>query len=132
MFRGLRGKTGFSRELKVTFDQLMRQWGFQPIRHCPGRYVLSSTRYSGPPQDLAGGGVAVFEFRVETARDLVLVTPLPEGAGLISYRRADGTFLHTLNTASGFQRKLRQLGISLPKSAGGASSAAPAIAIQEG
>jgi hypothetical protein len=132
MFRGLRGKTGFSRELKVTFDQLMRQWGFQPIRHCPGRYVLSSARYSGPPQALAGAGLAVFEFRVETARDLVAVTPLQEGAGLISYRRADGTFLHTLNTASGFQRKLRQLGISFPKSSGGAPSPAPAIAIEEG
>jgi hypothetical protein len=128
----LQGKMGFRRELKVTFDQLMRQWNFQPIRHCPGRYVLSSARYSGPPQDLAGAGVAVFEFRVETARDLVLVTPLPEGAGLISYRRADGTFLHTLNTASGFQRKLRQLGISFPKSAGGAPRATPAIAIEKG
>lgn len=119
-------------ELKVTFDQLMRQWNFQPIHHCPGRYVLSSARYSGPPQDLAGAGVAVFEFRVETARDPILVTPLPDGAGLISYRRADGTFLHTLNTASGFQRKLRQLGISFPKSAGGAPSATPAIAIEKG
>jgi hypothetical protein len=128
----LQGKMGFRRELKVTFDQLMRQWNFQPIHHCPGRYVLSSARYSGPPQDLAGAGVAVFEFRVETARDPVLVTPLPEGAGLISYRRADGTFLHTLNTASGFQRKLRQLGISFPKSAGGAPSATPAIAIEKG
>jgi hypothetical protein len=119
------------REWKVTFDQLMRQRDFQPIRHCPGRYVLSSARYSGPPQDLAGAGLAVFEFRVEAARDLVLVTPLPEGAGLISYQQADGAFLHTLNTAPGFQRKLRQLGISLPEFAGGASSAAPATAIEE-
>lgn len=116
----------------MTFDQLMRQWNFQPIHHCAGRYVLSSARCSGPPQDLAGNGAAAFEFRVETAPDPVLVTPLPEGAGLISYRRADGTFLHTLNTASGFQRKLRQLGISFPKSAGGAPSVTPAIAIEEG
>lgn len=116
----------------MIFDQLMQQWGFQPIRHCPGRYVLSSARHSGPPQDLAGAALAVFEFRVEAARDLVLVTPLQAGAGLISYRRADGTFLHTLNTTAGFQRKLRQLGISLPQSAGGSSSAAPATAIQEG
>jgi hypothetical protein len=105
------------KELQVSFDELMRQWDFQPIRHCPGRYVLSSARYSGPPQDLAGAGLAVFEFRVERARDLVLVTPLGEGGGLISYRRVDGAFLHTLNTASGFERKLRQLGISLPESA---------------
>ena len=116
----------------MTFDQLMRQWDFQPIRHCPGRFLLSSARFSGPPQDLAGPGLAVFKFRVEAARDLVFVTPLPGGADLISYRRTDAAFLHTLNTASGFQRKLRQLGISLPESAGGAASAAPAIAIEEG
>jgi hypothetical protein len=124
--------TGCGKELKVTFDQLLRQWDFRPIRHCPGRYVLSSARYSGPPQDLAGAGLAVFEFRVQAALDMVFVTPLPEGAGLISYQQADGAFLHTLNTAPGFQRKLRQLGISLPESAGGTSSAAAALVIEEG
>jgi len=40
----------------------------------------------------------------------VIVTPLEDG-GLISYRKADGRFLHTLNTREGLDRKLRQLGI---------------------
>jgi hypothetical protein len=44
----------------------------------------------------------------------VVVTPLIVG-GLISYRRPDGTFLHTLNTAEGFARKLSDLGIELPR-----------------
>jgi hypothetical protein len=44
------------------------------------------------------------------ARDPVIVTPFEDG-GLISYRKADGMFLHTLNTREGFERKLRQLGV---------------------
>jgi hypothetical protein len=44
------------------------------------------------------------------ARDPVIATPFEDG-GLISYRKADGHFLHTLNTRDGFERKLRQLGI---------------------
>jgi len=52
------------------------------------------------------------EYRVEAAKDAVLVVELDDG-GLISYRRADGSFLHTLNTTEGFRRKLTQLGIDL-------------------
>jgi hypothetical protein len=40
----------------------------------------------------------------------VIVTPFDDG-GLISYRRPDGMFLHTLNTREGLERKLRQLGV---------------------
>jgi hypothetical protein len=52
-------------------------------------------------------------FRVAGAPDEVLVARLDDGAGVISYRRADGTLLHTLGTAAGFARKLAQLGIEL-------------------
>jgi hypothetical protein len=50
---------------------------------------------------------------VPTARDPVVVGRLDQG-GLISYQRRDGTYVHTLNTQAGFERKLRQLGIMLP------------------
>jgi hypothetical protein len=43
---------------------------------------------------------------------VVLVAVLDAG-GIISYEREDGSILHTLNTTSGFHRKLRQLGINL-------------------
>jgi predicted methyltransferase len=46
------------------------------------------------------------------ARDPVLVVEF-EGGGLISYLREAGTLMHTLNTAEGFRRKLRQLGVEL-------------------
>jgi hypothetical protein len=47
---------------------------------------------------------------VGVARDPVVVTSFGDG-GLISYRKVNGTFLHTLNTLERFERKLRQLGI---------------------
>ena len=62
------------------------------------------------PQELLVDEIKVKEYRVDSARDVVLVVRL-EGGGLISYRREDGSFLHTLNTPEGFMRKLLQLGI---------------------
>ena len=37
---------------------------------------------------------------------------------MISYKRDDGSFLHTLNTEEGFERKLKQLGIDLRRKEG--------------
>ena len=64
-----------------------------------------------PPEALIG--IAdVREFHVSAAKDAVLVVRLIDG-GLISYKRSDGSYLHTLNTAEGFARKLTKLGIRL-------------------
>jgi hypothetical protein len=54
--------------------------------------------------------VRVTEHLVPTAKDPVVVAPLNDG-GLISYRKPDGTYLHTLNSREGYERKLQQLGI---------------------
>lgn len=62
------------------------------------------------PEDIAPGANGGSDHVCVTARDPVIVTPLDAG-GLISYRKADGMFLHTLNSREGFERKLRQLGI---------------------
>lgn len=62
-------------------------------------------------QELLGDNFEVVEFRVKAARDVVIVARFNDG-GLISYRRDDGSFIHTLNTQAGFLRKLQQLGIS--------------------
>jgi hypothetical protein len=56
--------------------------------------------------------IKISEHRSKAAVDQVLVAPLA-GGGIISYRRPDGSFLHTLNNQEGFERKLRQLGIDL-------------------
>jgi hypothetical protein len=54
--------------------------------------------------------VQLAEHRVTAAKDPVIVASLDDG-GLISYRKPDGTFVHTLNSREGFERKLQQLGI---------------------
>ena len=63
-----------------------------------------------PPEALLGDEVTTSEYHVKAARDTVIVARFSEG-GLITYKRADGTYLHTLNTEEGLARKLVQLGI---------------------
>ena len=94
----------------MKFDELMKARDWRPIRNCPGRYVLHGARNNLRPQDILGDEVEVNEFTVDAAKDTVLVVKLNDG-GLISYRRGDGSFLHTLNTPEGFRRKLAQLRI---------------------
>jgi hypothetical protein len=98
---------------KPTFAVLLSQREWKPIRNCPGRFVLSRALQDLSTEALAGPDEQIFRFRVEGARDVVAVVPFTDG-GLIDYERADGTVVHTLNTADGFSRKLRQLGITLP------------------
>ena len=52
------------------------------------------------------------EHIVVTAEDPVVVAVFEDG-GLISYRKPNGTYVHTLNSRDGFERKLQQLGIEL-------------------
>jgi hypothetical protein len=93
----------------VTFSALFDRWPWRPIPNCPGRYVLAAGPVGTPPRDMVQGANSSAHVSV-SARDPVIVTPFDDG-GLISYRKADGSFLHTLNTREGFERKLRQLDI---------------------
>ncbi|HEX8651207.1 MAG TPA: hypothetical protein VF708_10230 [Pyrinomonadaceae bacterium] len=97
----------------MIFKQLLESWDWKPIRNCPGRFVLSGAKADLSHQELLGEAVEVGVYRVDAAQDTVLVAKLDDG-GLISYHRADGSFVHTLNTPEGFRRKLRQLGIDSP------------------
>ena len=95
-----------------TFADLLAALPWQPIRNCPGRYRL--------PQHASAELAKIFpevsrgeRFRVPTAADEIAVIQLPSGGGILSYHRADGSVVHTLNTATGLTRKLRSLGIAL-------------------
>ena len=94
----------------ATLSELMRRFDGQAIPHCPGRYVLRGIDATEGPETVVGSDGTVTEHTVVTARDRVVVTRLGEW-GLISYARADGTWLHTVNTPEGFLRKLEDLGI---------------------
>ena len=96
----------------MTFDELRARWQWNPIRHCPGRLVMARGPSTMSPAELIGTRGAVVEFQPSQARDPVIVGRLDRG-GLISYRRNDGRYVHTLNSPEGFDRKLEQLGITL-------------------
>jgi hypothetical protein len=93
----------------MTFEELMMARPWQPIRNCPGRYVLPLTTET--PASVAGGDACLRGYRLATARDRVVVAHII-GGGIISYERPDGRYVHTLNTPEGFTRKLEQLGIT--------------------
>lgn len=97
----------------MSFDDLMNRWRWKPIRNCPGRFVLDKAVANLSMTELLGENVEAIEFHVDAAKDTVLVARIDQG-GIISYKREDGSLLHTINTAEGFKRKLRQLGIKLP------------------
>jgi hypothetical protein len=97
----------------VTFRELESRWSWRPIPGCPGRWVLSAGPSHVPPEDMVSRDVRIAEHRVAAVKDPVIVVSLDDG-GLISYRKPGGTFVHTLNSREGFERKLRQLGIDLP------------------
>ena len=80
------------------------------MRNCPGRYILTESPELQPGDIMPGAPVR--EFRVPSAPDPVLIVVF-DGGGIISYRKPDGSYQHTLNTTEGFRRKLEQLGISL-------------------
>ena len=97
--------------LEATYGSLLEAGKWQEIAGCPGRMVLRGGR-EATPQDLLGKAVEVRVFEVEGAPDPVHVGVV-RGGGLISYRKPDGQFVHTLNTPEGLARKLEQLGIDL-------------------
>jgi hypothetical protein len=95
----------------MTLGELQRMWGWKPIPGCPGRLKLVHPDPFLPLQVLLNDPLCVVEeYDSSLAPDRVLVVRLVDG-GLISYRRSDGSFVHTLNTPEGIRRKLLQLGI---------------------
>jgi hypothetical protein len=96
----------------MRFDELKSKWNWKPIHACSGRYVLLGVDNTLSPEALLNHEVEVSEFHVDKAKDIVIVAKFKDG-GLISYKKIDGTYLHTLNTIEGFERKLSQLEISL-------------------
>ena len=97
-----------------TFEAIRKAHPWRLIPHCPGRFVLPPAEFDGPPETLTGSTARPLHFENEKAADPIIVVDL-DGGGLICYRKPDGRYLHTLNSPEGFDRKLKQLGItSLP------------------
>jgi hypothetical protein len=97
----------------MTFAEIKARWPWKPIPHCPGRFVFAAGPTAMAPSEIAMQAAEPIEHVSSVARDPVVVTAFADG-GLISYRKSNATYLHTLNSREGFERKLRQLGVALP------------------
>lgn len=96
-----------------TFREVFNRWTWKPIRHCPGRYIFAEGVSRLTAGELTEGNFPVLELSTEIAADKVIVMKFDDGSGgIISYKKDDSFFLHTLNDAEGFARKLAQLRIN--------------------
>jgi len=93
-----------------SFDELKAAYAWSPIRNCPGRFLMRGGPRQLSPSEILGIGAELAEHGVSGAVDPVIACRIP-GGGLISYKKANGTYLHTLNTSEGYERKVTQLGI---------------------
>ena len=96
----------------MKFGDLQQRGLWEPIRNCPGRYALHDVSPTLSIVDLLGADESIQQTPTPKARDSVWIARLEDG-GLISYARSDGSWLHTLNSEEGFERKLKQLEIDV-------------------
>jgi len=92
-------------------DELLTNTEWKPIPNSPGRFVQKPGLSYSSPEEIAQSETHGQVIPREQS-DTVVVVPL-SGGGLISYRKLDGSYRHTLNTEDGFQRKPQNLGIAL-------------------
>ena len=93
----------------LSLEEALERFGGDPIPRCPGRFVLRLVAPTEGPQTICPSARST-SHQVARARDTVVVTDC-DGWGLISYARANGTWVHTANSGEGFERKLAELGI---------------------
>jgi len=87
----------------MDFKTLWLQCWWKPIWGCKGRFILKQ----GELDIATWEGLRVYHVQ---NLDPVYIVTFKRG-GLISYRKPDGRFVHTLNTASGFKKKLIMMGL---------------------
>ena len=95
-------------------------WEWKEIRNCPGRFVTKKNRTAvmTHPSDIletigCNQELGIFEV---VGKDKIGIVHFTNGGGLITYMKEekDGStrFIHTLNTESGFRRKIDALGLT--------------------
>ena len=89
------------------FDLLKSNYVWNPIRNCPGRFILADGVISLSIQDLIGVDIDVYENVFKNTADPVSYCYF-KGGGLISYKKPEG-YLHTLCNQEGMERKMAML-----------------------
>lgn len=96
--------------MSLSFSYIIKHFHCKEIRGCPGRYII---------KDLFDGSLFenlhIEEFISPKACDPVVAARI-EGGGLISFKKGENIYLHTLNTPAGFERKMAMLEIKLSRS----------------
>ena len=98
-------------------------WNFcewKEIRNCPGRYTVRRRRDLArwPPERLLAAALGAAAPQTSLwrhrsgAKDAIHAVRFAGGGGLLTYARADGAFVHTLNTESGLLRKIAALRVT--------------------
>ncbi len=93
-----------------SFAEVFDKYPWREIRNCPGRYCAKEIPPECSVSDLLGEPVDEHLESSAHAKDAVIITPI-ENSGVISFKRRDGSYLHTLNTPEGFARKRADLGL---------------------
>ena len=93
----------------ISFSFLHKAFPWRPIPGCPGRYVLPGRCNPAFETDYFEESMCS-EYHPEAAQDPVFVRRI-KGGGVISYRKNDGRFVHTLNNTAGMERKLKKLNL---------------------
>lgn len=90
------------------FLTVLNTYKWQLIKGCPGRYRLKEeVGKTLSPSQLLGIVLEEIELISPKTQDPVIVAEFPDqSGGFLSYKKSDGSFVHTLNTPSGFKRKL--------------------------
>eukprot|EP00123_Amoebidium_parasiticum_P001836 comp13033_c0_seq1/m.8302 comp13033_c0_seq1/g.8302 ORF comp13033_c0_seq1/g.8302 comp13033_c0_seq1/m.8302 type:complete len:122 (-) comp13033_c0_seq1:341-706(-) len=114
------GDGKYARAGGVPLQLLWDHLPWREIKGCPGRYVTSDqkARLTSPDALLKEVGIeAVTQTCTPNPqRDTVVVARFEGGGGLLTYVKGQGVYVHTLNTASGMERKLEALGITISTS----------------
>jgi hypothetical protein len=98
----------------ISFEKIKNKYKWKPIFGCPGRYILMNVCNILTPLEILDENLHLNEFDFESVKDKILIVKIENGA-LISYKKNNGTYVHTLNDEDGFARKLKMLGISRDK-----------------
>lgn len=97
----------------MTVAELLRRWDWEEMTSTPGRFRLVHPGPQPPVAELLGADVPLRTVESVASPDLIVLAEFEDG-GLISYKRGDGTWVHTLNTLARYRRRLWELGIEKP------------------
>lgn len=92
----------------MTIEDIFSKYQCRPIPGCPGRWIIRDSQHL-TIREICGENVKSEEFVSKAVPDPVIICKFGDG-GIISYRKPDGTIVHTLNNKEGFERKCGELG----------------------